>query len=222
MIRAHNYTEGKSFGMAKFQRCLLVLFVIFVIYIAYVECTSCTQYKLGGVSKIHYYTCCRNPDEDCDGKTYQGGGSKEPTEDYCDPGGVATGGGVVDFVFCCGSCAQQDYCEAKCDYAWFGLLKVTPCLCGAWSRCFRNCCKKSQTNSTNSTDGVVEVDEFCADGVCQEGENNSTCPTDCWEGSECDYECNSSEDEGSFGAGTHIHPLALLVPAVLVLSYGYF
>ena len=45
----------------------------------------------------------------------------------------------MDFVFCCGSCAQQDYLEAKCTNAWFGLLKVTPGLCGAWSRCFRNC-----------------------------------------------------------------------------------
>ena len=149
--------------MAKFQRCSLVLFVIFVIYIAYVECTNCKQYKFGGVSKIHYFTCCSNPNEDCDGKTYQGGGAKN---DYCSPGGVSNekGGGIEDFEFCCGSCAQQDYCEAKCDNAWFGLLKVTPGLCGAWSRCFRNCCKKS--NSTNSTDGVVEVDEFCADGVC--------------------------------------------------------
>ena len=91
---------------------------------------------------------CRNPNDDCGGKTYQGGGSKEPTEDYCDPGGVATGGGVMDFVFCCGSCAHQDYLEVKCTNAWFGLLKVTPSLCGAWLRCFRNCCKISQAKIT--------------------------------------------------------------------------
>ena len=116
------------------RTCCLVILVMFVIA-AHVQCTSCRQYKFGGTSKLHYYTCCRNPNEDCDGKTYQGGGSKEPTEDYWDPGGVATGGGVVDFVFCCCSCGQQDnYCEAKCDNAWFGLLGVTASLCEAWSK----------------------------------------------------------------------------------------
>ena len=52
----------------------------------------------------------------------------------------------MDFVFCCGSCAQQDYLEVKCTNAWFGLLKITPGLCGAWSKCFRNCCKNISSN----------------------------------------------------------------------------
>ena len=95
MVKFIKYTQ---------RGCLLILFmIIFVIYT--VQCTSCRQYKIGGTSKLHYYTCCRNPNEDCDGKTYQGGGSKEPTE-YCNLGSVTTGGGVVDFVFCCGSCGQ--------------------------------------------------------------------------------------------------------------------
>ena len=29
---------------------------------------------------------------------------------------------------------------AKCDNAWFGLLRVTPGLCGAWSKCFHSVC----------------------------------------------------------------------------------
>ena len=61
--------------MAKFQRS------VFVIYTAYADCTSCTQCKLVGTSKILSDVIPCN--EDCDGKTYQGGGSKEPTEDYC-------------------------------------------------------------------------------------------------------------------------------------------
>ena len=89
MVKYIKYTQSS---------CFLIILAIFVIS-AYVQCTSCRQYKFGSTSKLHYYPCCRNPNKDCDGKTYHGGGSKEPTEDYCDPGGVATGGGVSWILF---------------------------------------------------------------------------------------------------------------------------
>lgn len=206
--------------MAKYtQRCFLVFFVTFVISTAYVECSTCTQYKFGGTSNIHYYTCCNNcndEDQSCDTTTYHGGGS---TNDYCGSCGVPRGGGSKDFTFDCRSCPQQSYCETMCDDKWLGTLKQLPGLCGAWTKCFRNCCKKSLTQiGKRNTDDVVEVDDFCGDGVCQPEENNSTCFIDCCEGSECN-ECGSTSNNGSKSFGIYPAMMAISVLAFALLYY---
>ena len=214
--------------MAKYtQRCFLVLFVTFVISTEYVGCSTCTRYTYGGTSGVHSYTCCnncddKNKDKSCDSTTYHGGRS---SNDYCGSCGVPSGGGREGSTFDCGSCSQQQYCGSKCDTTWGGAMKNIPGLCGAYSTCFQNCCEKSQAQiGKRNTDEVVEVDDFCGDGACQSGENNSTCFIDCCKGSECNKCASTSSTSttstnGSNGFGIHPAMLAISVLAFALLYY---
>ena len=155
----------------------------------------CTQFDHGGVSGIHFYTCCNScndADSSCNSNTYQGGAS---TDNYCSTCGrnSAQGGGRITYRFNCVSCDQQTICENTCNKNW--LSKNVPGLCPKWSGCFRGCCLKAQQNSIGKREiSGSEVGEFCGDFVCQTGEDHSTCPTDCcpvYNPAECDPDsCN--------------------------------
>ena len=107
----------------------------------------CRQFDHGGTSGIHFYTCCNNCndslDKSCNGKDYQGGGSKG---DYCGSCGENTpkGSGRETYAFNCVSCEQQSACEKKCNREFLGLTELVPGLCPRWSGCFRRCCVKAE------------------------------------------------------------------------------
>ena len=108
----------------------------------------CTQFDNGGKSGVHFYTCCNNCndhlDTSCDGKDYQGGGSKGLK--YCDTCGNNTdlGGGRETYSFNCVSCSQQRECEKTCDDKYKGLWAKIPGFCPKWSGCFRKCCIEAE------------------------------------------------------------------------------
>lgn len=165
----------------------------------------CTAYYLAGDSHVHHYACCNNCNDttsissasatdswkSCDGHTYEGGSSSE----YCNPCGVSTGGGLVKYNFHCGSCQIQSHCEAKCN----NIIGLTlPGLCWKWVNCFKGCCvatEKAMTERAVQTatyelkkrnsdwwDGdfiATNVNGFCGDGKCSEGEDRHSCPADC-------------------------------------------
>ena len=144
----------------------------------------CTQYDHGGISGVHFYTCCNNCNDDngsCDGYTYQGGGA---TKDYCSTCGQnsESGGGRITYRFNCVNCAQQALCDRTCSTGFFAFTKHIPGLCHAWTRCFRLCCiaaANSRQVKAAYISGTDEKYEFCGDFVCQNGEDHITCPTDC-------------------------------------------
>ena len=184
----------------------------------------CTQFDHGGASGVHFYTCCNNCNDDdssCDGRAYQGGGTTG--DDYCAKCGQnsASGSGRITYRFSCGSCNQQSYCQDYCDKRALGITMYTPGLCPAWAGCFRGCCVGSQKRKTRT---VVEVEEFCGDFSCQDGENHTTCPTDCCPAynpeecspntcnPECCYEPNCCGLESS-----SYHDTVVFVPTLLVI-----
>lgn len=112
----------------------------------------CKQYDHGGVSGLHFFTCCDNCndlDTSCDGDTYQGGGT---TDKLC-----GTCGNRVLFknskkcsrhtyTFNCGSCWHQRQCRNHCNNNE-PCAKVLPGLCPKWTGCFRDCCLNVQNPS---------------------------------------------------------------------------
>lgn len=158
------------------------------------EPAFCTAYYLGGDSKVHHYACCNNCNDptshqSCNKHTYEGGSSSN----YCKSCGNATGGGLVKFVFNCGTCDTQSKCESKCNNI-FGLK--LPGFCWKWVDCFRGCCEatikatksqqlefealKRRRFSTISLSSVMDEDfNFCGDGKCSDSESVSSCPSDC-------------------------------------------
>lgn len=167
--------------MAVYRSIAVCLIIVQIIDSTHSQCfgESCSQYRFGGTTNLHFYTCCDNcgeDDESCDGVTYQGGGS---TDDYCGGCGVQLGGGSCYNNFNCGNCGIQTSCEDYCSEAWTirGLAKYIPGLCGLWSRCFRKCCENINTfkRDVNDSSNIV-IEPFCGDLICQDGEN---CPDDC-------------------------------------------
>lgn len=143
----------------------------------------CTAYYLGGDSKVHHYACCNNcndskPYSACDKHTYEGGSSSN----YCESCGKATGGGLVKFVFNCGSCDVQSKCDNKCNNI-FGLK--LPGFCWKWVDCFKGCCEvnlKAKNDAKYEQFIATESDQafsFCGDGECSDFESISSCPSDC-------------------------------------------
>ncbi len=202
------------------------------------SCSYCTQYDHGGVSSVHFFTCCDNSQEkeaNCAGTTYQGGGS---TGDYCDDDGLSSeeGGGRITYRFNCVNCAQQSACEDKCDEEWFGITNNVPGFCPKWAGCFRGCCveadrkngniKQNITNSNNTIDF-----EFCGDFVCQSDENVDNCPIDCC--SEIRPSCNSNctdlccyepgccvtEDDFQFDGDSGSYAIITTKPVTLLLIF---
>ncbi len=196
----------------------------------------CTQYDHGGVSSIHFFTCCDNRNDNdvsCAGTTYQGGGS---TDAYCGNNGLSSslGGGRITYRFNCVNCAQQTACEAKCDAVWPN--KNIPGFCPKWAGCFRGCCveadrKYGNRNKRDSIHSNNTIDfEFCGDLICQSGEDVDNCPIDCC--SEIRPSCNSNctdlccyepgccvadnGDSGSYAITTK--PLTLLLMFTTMLS----
>ena len=143
----------------------------------------CTQYDHGGQSNIHFFGCCNNcndQDSSCSGQTYQGGGSGGI--DYCSSCGVsnAAGGGRITYRFNCVSCNQQEKCRNECNKN--KLSTNVPGGCPYWIGCFRGCCTKAESNRRKrqaTINGTVDVGEFCGDEICQTGENQLNCPSDC-------------------------------------------
>ena len=146
------------------------------------EPSFCTQYDHGGVSGVHFFTCCNNcndQDTSCSGLTYQGGGS---SGNYCNQcGNRSTSDGLKGrptYRYNCASCSQQLQCQNICNQKFIS-TKV-PGFCPYWSGCFRGCCRKAAANRKRQTnDGIVDVGMFCGDRVCQTGEDGSNCPVDC-------------------------------------------
>ena len=192
----------------------------------------CTQYDHGGVSSVHFFTCCDNSndnDPSCAGTTYQGGGS---TDAYCGNHGLSSslGGGRITYRFNCVNCAQQAACEAKCDVVWAN--KYIPGFCPRWAGCFRGCCVKADLKygNRNKRDSNNTIDfEFCGDHVCQSDEDVDNCPIDCCSEIRpscntnctdlCCYEpgcCDNGGDSGSYAITTR--PLILLLIFTTMLS----
>lgn len=138
----------------------------------------CTQYDHGGITGIHFYTCCNNcndNDNTCKGTTYHGGGSRDIN--YCAPCGENKDGGRVTYHFNCVSCAQQSYCESLCDKGVAGFIwKNVPGFCRKWSTCFRDCCHMA----SYSQEKREVVGNLCGDFICQEGEDERSCSIDCY------------------------------------------
>lgn len=141
----------------------------------------CTQYDHGGETNLHFFACCDNSndqDSSCSGQTYQGGGS---SGDYCSSSGLsnAAGGGRITYRFNCVSCNQQETCRNRCNMNKFSTN--VPGLCPLWAGCFRGCCTKADLNrlKRQTTNGTVDVGEFCGDEICQTGEDQLNCPGDC-------------------------------------------
>lgn len=189
------------------------------------EPSYCTQYDHGGVSKVHFYTCCNNcndpGDQSCDGTVYQGGGTTG--NEYCSRCGVNSpeGGGRITYRFNCGSCSRQRECEKICDENWFS--KTIPGLCPKWSGCFRGCC----TQNSRKRDTGDAIGEFCGDFTCQETENSQTCPIDCCPlqnptnctSSECSPDCClQPECCGSSSSHTFTPILFYIISFVILVS----
>lgn len=144
----------------------------------------CTQYDHGGVSGVHFFTCCNNcndNDQQCTGTTYQGGGS---TDNYCGQCGLSSqsGGGRITYRFNCVNCGVQAACRSRCNDEFAGLTKITPGLCPRWAGCFRGCCLEAQERSVRrkrQTNSTQLIGQFCGDLTCQSGENSMNCPVDC-------------------------------------------
>ena len=119
----------------------------------------CRQFDHGGTSGVHFYTCCNNcndpTDRSCDGKDYQGGGSKG---DYCGGCGENTpkGGGRETYAFNCVSCEQQSACEKKCNGEFYGLTALMPGFCPRWSGCFRRCCVEAEQKLSDARLSLME------------------------------------------------------------------
>jgi len=142
----------------------------------------CTVYYLGGTSGVHQYACCNNCNDTtpntCDGHTYQGGS----TTKYCGPCGKVTGGGLVKYLFNCGSCSNQAHCEDVCNKR----VGTLPGLCWKWVDCFKGCCV-AMTDARSRISGhsayalnMMEV-EFCGDAQCTGSETPASCPGDCYQ-----------------------------------------
>lgn len=142
----------------------------------------CTVYYLGGTSGVHQYACCNNCNDTtpntCDGHTYQGGS----TIKYCGPCGKVTGGGLVKYLFNCGSCSNQAHCEDVCNKR----VGTLPGLCWKWVDCFKGCCV-AMTDALSRISGhsahalnMMEV-EFCGDAQCTGSETPASCPGDCYQ-----------------------------------------
>eukprot|EP00058_Branchiostoma_floridae_P027173 XP_002612664.1 hypothetical protein BRAFLDRAFT_78705 [Branchiostoma floridae] len=138
---------------------------------------KCVHITLGGTSKVHFYVCCNNCNEQggnptCDRTTYQGASSGQ----YCGHCGADEGNGKWDLnYFRCGGCAGQSQVEDKCNkkYPW-----VFPGTCWVWSSCFQHRCKKlAQLKARGSLD--ADEESFCGDGRCGPDETPATCPYDC-------------------------------------------
>lgn len=125
----------------------------------------------------------------------------------------------ICFRECCEKAAQsQDPPDAD------GVIEVDFEFCGDGS------CQPGETNSTCIID-CCQGSECTRDFKCSicegegsGGEGNYTISASNAEfnvGEDRD-ENNIGEDKRSFGAGIHIHPALLVIPAVLVICYNYF
>ncbi|XP_066296058.1 uncharacterized protein [Branchiostoma lanceolatum] len=151
---------------------------------------DCCHFKLGGRSRVHFYVCCNNCDENgqnpgvCNKITYDGA-SKEP---YC--GDCGEDLGTAKFKsdpFDCGGCDGQTAVKAVCDkkYGW-----VFAGLCWVWSACFELRCQNRFPAVNRSS---YDSGTFCGDGKCDPGETHYSCPFDCcpsYNPDECTHHCN--------------------------------
>mmetsp|Transcript_16966 Transcript_16966/g.36868 ORF Transcript_16966/g.36868 Transcript_16966/m.36868 type:complete len:345 (+) Transcript_16966:215-1249(+) len=103
---------------------------------------QCQSYDCGGNSNVHFYTCCNNAGDACDGETYDGL-SAEP---YCGLAGANNGGGCArEKPFNCGGCQLQTACKNWVDANFLAI----PFTCFNWQDAFEACCKDG-----NPADGV--------------------------------------------------------------------
>lgn len=138
---------------------------------------TCREFKWGGTSGVHWYSCCNNCDHnqpnDCDGVTWQSASSGK----YCGSCGVdlQIGNGTIRRdEFGCGGCDGQKTIATKC-ISW---LNKRPGFCWAFSQCFHRRCVKRYGDQKRSADPDVSPDT-CYNGVCDPGETPNNCPTDC-------------------------------------------
>ncbi|XP_071098044.1 uncharacterized protein [Haliotis cracherodii] len=189
---------------------------------------ECSNFWMGGISKVHFYTCCNNLDEGpqpyCAGRTYQ----RASTESYCKPGGYDGGNGKQRDSYRCGGCDGQTQVAVKC--------KPPPILdvvgtCWVFTKCFTDYCEERyRVNELNFTLDVSRMPDTCYNGVCDAGETTDNCPVDCCykkNPSQCTWNtkcvpqfCGTPAcqcgGEGVFGAGTN--SIKILIAALLVLN----
>lgn len=140
----------------------------------------CRSHNCGGNSRLHYYICCNNCDEDssvCQGKTYQ----TASTENYCVECGVDNGNAadiLTEEFNCCG-CRGQSEMDRKCLSAWW-VINI-PGFCWTYSACFKTNCKKRRCsrNAIGELEIMPNNDTFCGNGVCEADEDIYNCPLDC-------------------------------------------
>ncbi|XP_021368447.1 uncharacterized protein LOC110460063 [Mizuhopecten yessoensis] len=132
---------------------------------------NCLSFTFGGISRLHWYSCCNNCKNDVNStcpSTYQSASK----EQYCDKCGRDTkkGNGKPRSdgqPFNCGGCKGQANVDKKCRSWW----KKIPGFCWAYSLCFKQQCEGKYKN--------------CGNRVCDVGETKENCPIDC-----CDLKNN--------------------------------
>ncbi|XP_046557304.1 uncharacterized protein LOC124266548 [Haliotis rubra] len=197
----------------------------------------CSNFWWGGISKVHFYTCCNNLDEGpnpyCDGRTYH----RASNGSYCKPGGFDGGNGEQHESYRCGGCDGQARVAEKCE-PWPSLDVVGTCW--VFTKCFTDFCEKRyRVNGLNlAVRDRPGMPDTCYNGKCDVGETTDNCPVDCcytknkqctW-GNKCTQlfcatpSCGVgwSGGDGVFTAGTY--GIKILAAAVLVLgvSIVYF
>ncbi|XP_046555203.1 uncharacterized protein LOC124264510 [Haliotis rubra] len=139
---------------------------------------ECSNFWLGGISKLHFYTCCNNLDEGphpyCDGRTYQ----RASKESYCKPGGFDGGNGKQHESYRCGGCDGQTQVAKKCE-PWPSLDVVGTCW--VFTKCFTDYCEERyRLKGLNLAVGDgSRMPDTCYNGKCDVGETTDNCPVDC-------------------------------------------
>ena len=96
---------------------------------------ECQHFHLGGVSGVHFYTCCNYPNSECSDVEFDGASDGN----YCDDGQSTEEGGGTELgdSFACGdTCNKATECKDFCDAEAFSV----PAFCWNWSLCFDACC----------------------------------------------------------------------------------
>ena len=138
----------------------------------------CNLFMFGGISRIHFYECCNNCNEErptCDGKTYQSASKGQ----YCDKCGVdnSKGNGIKLLQFACGGCKRQDQIDEICLEIVRKQHLDKPGFCWLYAFCFSAYCV--HTKNENLIYSNRTIPDTCFDLQCGPGETIENCPIDC-------------------------------------------
>ncbi|XP_060071394.1 uncharacterized protein LOC132551284 [Ylistrum balloti] len=166
---------------------------------------NCLSFNFGGVSRLHWYSCCNNCIGDKNStcpSTYQSASNNK----YCDSCGRDTKGGNGDArnrgkQFSCGGCQGQGIVDKKCREWW----KEIPGFCWAYTLCFVKQCEGKYKN--------------CGNRKCDKGETKENCPIDCFD-KPCCGEATCCFNNTSSGQTLFLPDLKLFT-TVVVLAFIY-